>query len=212
MRSSIEAVVMDVHLPAGVAGPDPMDFDVRCYVVAYASGVVLVDTAMAGSSTLIHAALSRLDADWAVVSDIVLTHHHADHAGGLATVAARAPKAVVWAGAADRQFMAYEGTIRSLTEGASVRRLRVLETPGHTPGHLSLIDEEASLIIAGDVAGSIDGVLTRGPVAFTADPDMAERSLRRVAALSAKRMVFGHGDEIANPAAALQQLTNGQNS
>jgi hypothetical protein len=33
---AIHPVVIDVHLPAGVAGPDPMDFDVRCFLVAHA--------------------------------------------------------------------------------------------------------------------------------------------------------------------------------
>ncbi len=87
-----------------------------------------------------------------------------------------------------------------------MRGLRVLETPGHTPGHCCLIDDEASIVIAADVVGSMSGELTRGPAAFTADPDMAEQSLRRLAQLSAERMVLSHGDEVGDPFAALQRL------
>lgn len=208
MSSAIEPVVMEVHLPAGVAGPKPLDFDVRCFLIPRASGVVLVDTAMSGSGPLIEAALDRLGAGWTDISDVVLTHHHPDHTGGLTEVIARSPEAAVWAGAPDQPPIAFDGTMLPLTEGIRVRGLRVLETPGHTPGHRSLIDDEASIVIAGDVVGSMAGVLTRGPAAFTADSDMAEQSLRRLAQLSAERMVFSHGDEVRDPFAALQRLAH----
>jgi glyoxylase-like metal-dependent hydrolase (beta-lactamase superfamily II) len=212
VSTAIEPVVMDVHLPAGVAGPEPLDFDVRCFLVTHASGVVLVDTAMAGSSPLIETALTRLGVDWTAISDVVLTHHHPDHTGGLAEVTARAPQATVWAGGPDIPLIAFDGTILALTEGMRVRLLRVLDTPGHTPGHRSLIDDEASIIIAGDVVGSTGGALSRGPAAFTADPDMAEQSIRRLAELSAERMVFSHGDEVRDPFAALQRLAHARPS
>ncbi len=91
MIRPIEPVVMDVHFPAGVAGPNPLDFDVRCFLVPRASGLVLVDTAMPGSAALIEAALDRLGAGWTDISDVVLTHHHPDHVGGLTEVMARSP-------------------------------------------------------------------------------------------------------------------------
>ena len=57
---AVEPVVMDVHLPAGVAGPDPLSFDVRCFLVPHASGVVLIDTCLPGSHDLIAPALERI--------------------------------------------------------------------------------------------------------------------------------------------------------
>jgi glyoxylase-like metal-dependent hydrolase (beta-lactamase superfamily II) len=206
MNGAIEPVVMDVHLPAGVAGPEPLDFDVRCFLVPHASGIVLVDTAMSGSISLIEAGLEGLGAGWTDISDVVLTHHHPDHTGGLVEVIARAPQAVVWAGPPDQPSIAFDGQMLALTEGIRVRGLRVLETPGHTPGHCSLIDDEASIVIAGDVVGSRAGALTRGPAAFTADLDTAERSLRRLAQLSADRMVLSHGDEVPDSFEALKRM------
>ncbi len=72
---------MDVRLPAGVAGPDPLSFDVRCFLVAHPTGVVLIDTCLEGSDDLIAGGLERIGAVWSDVTDIVLTHAHVDHIG-----------------------------------------------------------------------------------------------------------------------------------
>jgi glyoxylase-like metal-dependent hydrolase (beta-lactamase superfamily II) len=202
----IEPVVMDVHLPPGVAGPDPLDFDTRCFIVAHGSGVVLIDTCLAESSERIAAALERTGARWQDVTDVVLTHNHPDHTGGLPEVIRRVRTAAVWAGAADQGAVPFDGRLMTLTEGATVHGLRVLATPGHTAGHCSLIHEEASTLFAGDVAGTIAGAVTRGPVAFTADPEQAERSLRHLSTLSVERVLFSHGDEISNPIDSIRTL------
>lgn len=206
MHPAIEPVVMDVHLPPGVAGPDPLDFDARCFLVAHATGLVLIDTCLAGSADLIAAGLERIDARWQDITDVVLTHSHPDHAGGLAEVTANARTAAVWAGAADKVDVPFDGQFSTLTDGATVRGLRVLETPGHTPGHCSLVHEDASTLFAGDVAGTMGGTLSRGPAAFTADPERAEESLRSLATLSVDRVLFAHGDEIPDPIAAIRSL------
>jgi glyoxylase-like metal-dependent hydrolase (beta-lactamase superfamily II) len=197
---------MNVHLPAGVAGPDPLDFDTRCFLVAHDAGVVLIDTCLAGSADLIAGGLDRIDARWHDITDVVLTHNHPDHAGGLAEVTARAGTAAVWAGAADQADVPLDGQLLKLTDGTTVRGLRVLETPGHTAGHCSLLHEDASTLFAGDVAGTMAGTLTRGPAAFTADPERAERSLWSLATLSVDRVLFSHGDEIPDPITAIRSL------
>jgi hypothetical protein len=55
----IYPVVTEVHLPAGVAGPEPMDFDVRCFIVPHATGLTLVDTGFDHSVPLITGRLAR---------------------------------------------------------------------------------------------------------------------------------------------------------
>ncbi|MEO6578388.1 MAG: MBL fold metallo-hydrolase [Candidatus Limnocylindria bacterium] len=203
---AVEAVVMDVHLPAGVAGPDPLSFDVRCFLVAHPTGVVLIDTCLPGSDDLIGGALERTGAAWSDITDIVLTHAHADHIGGLPAVTSRAAGASVWAGAEDQALIPFGGQWRTLAEGGRVRELHVLETPGHTPGHCSLVHEDASLLFAGDLVGTMVGTLMRSPAAFTQDAGLAERSLQRVAELHYDRVLFSHGGEISEPMDALRQL------
>ena len=62
MGARVEPIVIDVHLPAGMAGPEPLDFDVRCFLVAHADGVVLIDTGTPGSDGQIAAAFERMGA------------------------------------------------------------------------------------------------------------------------------------------------------
>ena len=56
--------------------------------------------------------------------------------------------------------------------------LRVVASPGHTPGHLSLVDEEQGVLLVGDCVGVVAGRLVRAPERFTADPGVAEQTLR----------------------------------
>lgn len=206
LSTSVEPIVIDVHLPAGVAGPTPLDFDVRCFLVAHGSGMVLVDVGTVGSHGAIGAGLARAGAGWDDITDVVLTHRHPDHVGGLAEVIASASRAKVWAGADDQAAIPFDGELQSLVEGESVRDLRVLHTPGHTPGHCSFVLDEGSTLFAGDIVGSVEGSLSRGPAPFTADPGAAERSLRRVAELEFTRVLFGHGAEIPEPLGSLRSL------
>lgn len=47
MITEIIVVAMQHQLPAGAVGPDPVTLNVRAHLVPYATGLVLVDTAMA---------------------------------------------------------------------------------------------------------------------------------------------------------------------
>jgi glyoxylase-like metal-dependent hydrolase (beta-lactamase superfamily II) len=212
MSSRVEPIAMVVHLPPGIAGPEPLDFDVRCFLVAHASGVVLIDVGLAGSQDDIRAGLERFGAGWEDITDVVLTHGHADHVGGLASVVANCRRAAVWAGIEDRPAIAFDGELQRLVEGGTVRDLRVLRTPGHTPGHCSLVLDEESVLFAGDVIGSMAGTLTRGPAPFTADPKEAERSLRRLAGLEFNRVLFNHGAEIQAPTHELRSLLGAEST
>lgn len=183
-------MVFDVHLPAGIAGPDPMDFDVRCFLVPHADAIALVDTGLPGSAAEIGVALAAIGASWADVSDILLSHHHPDHVGGLPEVTALAPQAAIWGNA--------PLSARALAEGDTVGDLRVIATPGHTAGHVSFLHSDGTLLV-GDLLGTRDGHLERAPAAFTADVSQAEQSIEKIARIDASRVLFAHGPEIAEP-------------
>ena len=205
---TVEPVVTQVQVPPGMLGPDPVSFEVRCFVVADAGGVVLVDTGTPGSREAIGRALVNVGATWANVTDIVLSHKHFDHVGGLAEVSEQASRATIWAGAQDApEVSTIDGrVVQAVTEGDRVGELRVVHTPGHTAGHISLLHEAASLLFIGDLVGSVDGVPTFGPAAFTADPESSRRSLRRMVDLAPERILFSHGGEMSDPGPAIEDL------
>lgn len=205
---AIEPIVTQVHVPAGMLGPEPTAFEVRCFLVACRDGIVVVDVGPPGTIAAIEPALGRIGVGWPEVTDIVLTHAHFDHVGGLAEAFINAPHATLWAGARDVPAIHLEGdpALRPLFDGDRVRDLVVVETPGHTIGHISLLNEELSTMLVGDLVGSVEGSLSLGPAAFTADPVRARVSLERTADMGIDRLLFSHGAEVSDPNGAIREL------
>jgi glyoxylase-like metal-dependent hydrolase (beta-lactamase superfamily II) len=71
--------------------------------------------------------------------------------------------------------------------------VRVVHSPGHTPGHLCLYLPASSLLIAGDLLRLVDGVIDLSPAALSADTDLSLASARRVVALGFEGFVGYHG-------------------
>ncbi len=200
----IHPVVIDVHLPAGIAGPEPMDFDVRCFLVPHPTGVALVDTGLDHAVPAISGKLGEIGANWGDVTDLILTHQHPDHTGGLPTIMALAPGATIWAGAHDT----FPVPVEAAEDGQTIRGLRVIATPGHTAGHLSLLSNDDGVLLIGDLAGTRNGQLMRAPAPFTADPTEAERSLHKASLLDFAALYPSHGAPSNHQ--ALQHLLDAQ--
>ncbi|MCC6559499.1 MAG: MBL fold metallo-hydrolase, partial [Polyangiaceae bacterium] len=134
---------------------------------------------------------------------IVLTHHHADHVGGAALLS-RELGLPVWAHAETAARVPDVRVERRLEDGDELvldgdppRRWRVLHTPGHAPGHVCLLDEDAGVVIVGDMVASAGTILIEPH-----DGDMIEylAQLERLAALDAVVALPAHGDPIDAPA------------
>lgn len=168
---------------------------------------------------------------------IAVTHAHADHIGSLGRFAAdsRVPVLAGAADAALIRSGGIPpspnptGLIGRLMGVAAVRvdvepsrvdlvagdgdtvpgapALRVITTPGHTPGHVSyLLDDDGGVLFAGDIAVHVLGLRESFVLA---DRAAARRSLQRVAALTFEVAVFGHGPPITRGAAGrLRQLAD----
>ncbi|GIP38558.1 hydrolase [Paenibacillus sp. J31TS4] len=71
--------------------------------------------------------------------------------------------------------------------------IRVVATPGHTPGHISLYVPRAKLLIAADALTASNGVL-HGPVSRnTPDMETARRSIARLQELELETVICYHG-------------------
>jgi glyoxylase-like metal-dependent hydrolase (beta-lactamase superfamily II) len=81
----------------------------------------------------------------------------------------------------------------------------VLDTPGHSAGHVSYWRESDRTLICGDVFTNMNFItgipgLHEPPEMFTPDPARNRESMRRLAALEPKLVCFGHGPPLRDPA------------
>lgn len=201
----------EILVPAGRMGPTEVTFDVAAFVARRGDAITVVDALMQDAHLeLIEAALVAAGAGYADIDQIVLTHHHPDHTGGLAELVRRAPQAQVLAGRGDVEAIrrATGVTADPLVSGDSVLGLEVIETPGHTPGHLCLFDAGTSTILLGDLVGN-DGTVRRPPAQFTEDADRYEITLRSLAEREFATGLPAHGAPIREgAAAALRRLVS----
>ena len=77
---------------------------------------------------------------------------------------------------------------------------RVIFTPGHTPGHLSLYLERPKVLVAGDALTAEDGHLNGPNPPLTLDVGEAVRSVRRLAELDVETIVCYHGGVVSKDA------------
>jgi glyoxylase-like metal-dependent hydrolase (beta-lactamase superfamily II) len=151
-----------------------------------------------------------------------LTHVHPDHQGSSHTICQRL-SIPLWCGEQDVAAMETPGAVvgakvprwlrrfqerwwvgaphlidRQLKEGDKVASFKVIETPGHTAGHIAFWRESDRVLIAGDVLNNINfftGLpsLREPPDIFTADIERNRESIRKLAALEPRLTCFGHG-------------------
>jgi len=142
-----------------------------------------VDPADAG------ACIAAIDAAGGRLDMILLTHHHGDHVAGADAVRAHYGCPVVGAAADERRLPRLD---RAVTEGDTVALgdsvLRVIDTPGHTVGHIAFFGGDNHVLICGDTLFSLGcGRLLEGTAA-----DM-HASLHKLAALPEDTLVCcGH--------------------
>jgi len=93
---------------------------------------------------------------------------------------------------------------RRLREGDEVAGFTVLETPGHSAGHVSYWRESDRVLVCGDVLNGMNLLTTlpglhEPPAVFTPDPAGNRESIRRLAALEPSLICFGHGPPMRDP-------------
>lgn len=138
---------------------------------------------------------------------VVLTHHHGDHVGGAAALAAQLG-APIWAHPATAALLPGLTIARALGEGDVLaiggRRLRVLFTPGHAAGHLCFRDEASAATVVGDMVAGLGTILIDPQEGHMATYLASlERLLGAEAAVGA--LLPAHGPVIADGPAKLRE-------
>jgi glyoxylase-like metal-dependent hydrolase (beta-lactamase superfamily II) len=199
------ATAQEEPLPPVVTAPILLDLgavSVNAFVLLRGPEVAIVDTLMPGNVDRFDAVLGAAGVGWDAVRHVILTHYHTDHAGSAAAVSGRATQATIWAGAADVAEIPLERPIRAAADGDEIFGLRVVATPGHTAGHIAVLDPLGSALYTGDAAFNIDGTLVGVIPQYTADVAQAQESVRKLGTLSYERAYFAHGPAIPSGASA----------
>ena len=184
-----------------------LDF-VSAYVIERGDGLVIIDTGVGGSAPAIEAALVEYGKSWSDVGYVIATHKHGDHVGSWKDVADAAADAEIFAGELDVKQIATKRPITALLDGDMVNGVLTIGTPGHTQGHISMLDPDLGLFTGDALNGAGGGVIGPNPQ-FTPDMDTALDSVRRLGTFEYKSAFFGHGEPVLTGASqAVQVLAN----
>lgn len=184
--------------------------------------VTLVDAGTKRAPRRILAGLEHIGVAPSDVTRLLVTHAHPDHIGGLATMRGRTGATV----AVHERDAAYvregKGPVldRSTLGGRLFRRnrgsaptpvedelvdgqvldvgggLRVVHTPGHSPGHVALLHQASGVLITGDSIWNMRSRMTWPVPAFCTDVAMAKETAYVLAELEYQVAAFTHGPEI----------------
>jgi glyoxylase-like metal-dependent hydrolase (beta-lactamase superfamily II) len=213
-------IVPGVHVISSVV--------VNVYLVVEADGLTLIDVGLRGSDKKVLRYMASLGHAPGALRRIVITHADSDHVGGLAALKAATGARVyasaieaeaIAAGRMSRPlkvggllkllmgitqpwFRADPATVDELVSDGQVLPalggLRVVETPGHTPGHVSYFAPLASVLFVGDSLVSENGKLRPSRGRNTWDEARALESARVQTALGARVVCPAHGSFVRN--------------
>jgi len=214
-------------IPRGSRGAD--GFLNLTLILDEQNGNTLVDAGLPGQAEVIGAALAEASIGVRDLRRIIFTHQDLDHVGSGAALV-RQSGARVLAHPADSphidgtlkplkftsEMLERRPQMREVLERLEPVRVdehledgdrldlaggtRVIFTPGHTPGHLSLYLERPRVLVAGDALTAEGGHLNGPNPPFTLDVGEAARSVRRLADLEIDTIVCYHGGVVGEDA------------
>jgi glyoxylase-like metal-dependent hydrolase (beta-lactamase superfamily II) len=209
---------------------------VNAYLIVDMDGLTLIDTGMPGSAKKILEYINGIDRSPDDLKRIILTHSDIDHIGGLAAMKAasgartyansteaagiakgkstRPPQGqslramlmkvlmpMVKAKPVKVDELLSDGQVLPILGG-----LRVVNTFGHTPGHISLYSPSTKILFGGDSMRAMEDHLVVSPPSITWDTPKMLESVKTQAALGAEIVCVGHGPVIKGATGKFPEL------
>ncbi|KKI90657.1 metallo-beta-lactamase [Bacillus sp. SA1-12] len=201
---------------------------VNCYLVEENDYLTLIDTAMEEHAENILRVARDIGKP---INNIILTHAHHDHIGGLDKIKQLIPHSTVYISRREAPLMYGDISLNEnepktqirgifpkkiiskadilLQDGERIGSLLALFTPGHTPGSMSFIDTRNNTLIAGDAFQTIGGLAVAGqmrpsfpfPAKGTWNNEIALESARKIQDSNPSILAVGHGEIVSQPLA-----------
>ena len=173
---------------------------------------VLIDTGFPGQIEDLRVAMEKAGVSLDKLKAVILTHQDMDHIGSLPEILQECGNQVkIYAHELDKPYI--QGELPLLKDGHLENPpkgrvddclvdgqelpfcggIRVIHTPGHTPGHISLYLKQSKILVAGDSMYSVNGILGGIHAPTTPDMDAARLSLKKYVDLDIASVVCYHG-------------------
>ena len=199
LLTNIDGSLFDTpHLSQHIVAMQPFTFvQIPCLTDNYC---VLVHDAASGLTAAIDApdaatiSATLDEREWRL-TEIFVTHHHHDHTAGCRALVDRYGCKVTGPESEAERIPGLTRAVRGGSELSFANQIiRVIETPGHTLGHVSYYFPETATVFTGDTLFALGcGRL------FEGDAEMMFTSLQKLAALPGESKVFcGHEYTLAN--------------
>ncbi len=182
-----------------------------CYLVM-AEEMVLIDTGLGFMGKAIIKELGVHQIQLTDIKHIILTHYDLDHIGNVG-ILQEMTGATVWAGGKDIPYIMGEkhrpsfkkymsmvirpqkpNNIQALNEKEEICGIKVIHTPGHTPGHVCLIFED--VLFTGDLVEEKNERLVPYPKNWNWDTAILLQSIEKIRDYSFKWVCVAHGNPI----------------
>lgn len=202
-------ICFPVHTPT-----KPPATHTNCYLIYNSSEILIIDpgSPYEDEQQALAANVDDLVREGRTIREIILTHMHPDHVGGVNSlrehlgsdvkVAAHRLTAEPLSGAINVDRL-IEDDDEIVLSGSPQIVLRAMHSPGHARGHLCFYEERTGTLISGDNIVGIGSVLIDPPEGHMRD---YLDSLQRMRDLPNLSVIFGgHGPAIANPYTKLDE-------